>query len=122
VQNEYSLVARGEEDMLRLCAGAGIAWVPSFPLGGALPGSPKVGQAPKPRNSPRTESVATAGTVNTVTRKWYLGDQYEPRTVRHGNAVPRSFYEYWIELGAGRWSTRSRSTGSVGGRTSITVP
>jgi len=42
VQNEYGLVSRGEEDMLRLCAGAGIAWVPYFPLGGALPGSPKV--------------------------------------------------------------------------------
>jgi len=46
VQNEYSLVARGGEDMLRLCAGAGIAWVPYFPLGGALPGSPKVTDQP----------------------------------------------------------------------------
>jgi len=46
VQNEYSLVSRGEEDMLRLCAGAGIAWVPYFPLGGALPGSPKVTDQP----------------------------------------------------------------------------
>jgi integrase/recombinase XerD len=36
-----------------------------------------------------------------VTRKRYLGDQYEPRTVRHGNAVLRSFCEFWIELGAG---------------------
>ena len=60
-----------------------------------------LGQAPKPRNSARTESAATAGTVNAVTRKRYLGDQYEPRTVRHGNAVLRSFYEYWIELGGG---------------------
>ncbi len=46
VQNEYSLVFCGEEDMLRLCAGAGIAWVPFFPLGGALPGSPKVAGQP----------------------------------------------------------------------------
>ena len=60
-----------------------------------------LGQAPKPRNSPRTASSATAGTVSAVTRKRYLGDQYEPRTVRHGNAVLRSFYEYWIELGGG---------------------
>ena len=59
------------------------------------------GQAPKPRNSARTGSAATAGTINAVTRKRYLGDQYEPRTVRHGNAVLRSFYEYWIELGGG---------------------
>lgn len=60
-----------------------------------------LGQASKPRNSPRTASAARAGTVNAVTRKRYLGDQYEPRTVRHGNAVLRSFYEYWIELGGG---------------------
>jgi aryl-alcohol dehydrogenase-like predicted oxidoreductase len=46
VQEEYSLVARGNEDMLRLCTGAGIAWVPYFPLGGALPGSPKVTDQP----------------------------------------------------------------------------
>jgi len=58
-------------------------------------------QATKPRNSPRTTSVVTAGTVNATTRKRYLGDQYGPRTVRHGNAVLRSFYEFWIELGAG---------------------
>ncbi|MGH3210935.1 MAG: aldo/keto reductase, partial [Trebonia sp.] len=42
VQNDYSLVSRDHEDMLQLCAGAGIAWVPYFPLGGAMPGSPKV--------------------------------------------------------------------------------
>jgi integrase len=60
-----------------------------------------LGQAAKPRNSSRTRSIATVGTVNAVTRKRYLGDQYEPRTVRHGNAVLRSFYEFWIELGAG---------------------
>ena len=54
-------------------------------------------QATKPRSSPRTTSMVTAGAVN-ATRKRYLGDQYEPRTVRHGNAVLRSFYEFWIEL------------------------
>lgn len=46
VQNAYSLVSRGDEDMLQLCAEAGIAWVPYFPLGGALPGSPKVTDEP----------------------------------------------------------------------------
>ncbi|MCO5973789.1 aldo/keto reductase [Actinoallomurus soli] len=46
VQNAYSLVSRGDEDMLRLCAEAGIAWVPYFPLGGELPGSPKVTDEP----------------------------------------------------------------------------
>ena len=42
VQNAYSLVSRDDEDMLRLCAAEGIAWVPFFPLGGAFPGLPKV--------------------------------------------------------------------------------
>jgi len=40
-----------------------------------------LGQAAKQRNSPRTMSIATAGTVNARTRKRYLDDQYEPRTV-----------------------------------------
>ncbi|WP_405009533.1 aldo/keto reductase [Kitasatospora sp. NBC_01539] len=42
VQNAYSLVARDDEDMLRLCAAEGIAWVPYFPLGSAVPSLPKV--------------------------------------------------------------------------------
>lgn len=54
-------------------------------------------QATKPRRAPRTASAATAGTVNPITRKRHLGDQYEPRTIRHSNAVVRAFYEYWIE-------------------------
>jgi pyridoxine 4-dehydrogenase len=46
VQNSYSLVARGDEELLRLCAAEGIAWVPFFPLGGAFPGMPKVTDEP----------------------------------------------------------------------------
>ena len=46
VQNAYSLVSRDDEDMLRLCAAEGIAWVPFFPLGGAFPGLPKVTDEP----------------------------------------------------------------------------
>ena len=46
VQNAYSLVARGDEDMLALCAEHGIAWVPYFPLGGAFPAMPKVTDEP----------------------------------------------------------------------------
>ncbi|MEU5002302.1 site-specific integrase [Streptomyces sp. NPDC021622] len=58
-------------------------------------------QATKPRTSPRTTSAATAGMVNPITRKRNRGDQYQPRTIRHSNAVIRSFYEFWIELGHG---------------------
>ncbi|WP_019972166.1 hypothetical protein [Mycobacterium sp. 141] len=51
-------------------------------------------QATKPRRSKRTASAVTAGTVNRVTRKRELDDHYQPRTIRHNNAVVRSFYEY----------------------------
>ncbi|WNZ11663.1 aldo/keto reductase [Streptomyces sp. 11x1] len=46
VQNAYSIVARDDEDMLRLCAAEGIAWVPFFPLGGSFPGLPKASDEP----------------------------------------------------------------------------
>lgn len=53
VQNEYSLVSRGEENMLRLCGGAGIAWVPYFPLGGASrPAHSPSAPPPSPRSTP----------------------------------------------------------------------
>jgi integrase len=55
----------------------------------------------KPRRSARTDSLATVGTINPVTRKRHLGDRYEPRTVRHCNAVLRTFYQFWIDVGAG---------------------
>ncbi len=42
VQNLYSLLDREDEELLRLCAAQRIAWVPYFPLGGALPGAAKV--------------------------------------------------------------------------------
>ncbi|MEU9800806.1 tyrosine-type recombinase/integrase [Streptomyces sp. NPDC051000] len=60
-----------------------------------------LGRADKPRNSPRRASTRTAGKVNPITRKRNLGDGYEPRTIRHSNAVIRSFYEFWIEIGEG---------------------
>ena len=42
VQNAYSLLARGDEDVLELCSDHGISYVPYFPLGSAFPGMPKV--------------------------------------------------------------------------------
>jgi len=60
-----------------------------------------LGRARKAPVAERTVSRATAGTVNVVTGKRYLGEGYEPRTVRHSNAVLRAFYEYWIESGGG---------------------
>lgn len=54
----------------------------------------------KPRVVARTASAALAGTVNPVTRKRYLDDRYQARTVRHSNAVLRDFYDFWIDRGA----------------------
>ncbi|MFI0454262.1 site-specific integrase [Actinomadura sp. 6N118] len=58
-------------------------------------------RATKRRRTARTTSAATAGTINPITRKLHPGDRYQPRTIRHSNAVLRAFYEFWIERGAG---------------------
>lgn len=60
-----------------------------------------LGQASKPVAAARVESRTTVGQVNPVTRKRHLGDGYEPATVRHSNAVLRSFYEFWLDRGEG---------------------
>jgi pyridoxine 4-dehydrogenase len=44
VQNPFSLLDRHDADVLDLCADAGIAYVPFFPLGSAFPTMPKVTQ------------------------------------------------------------------------------
>ncbi|AWS44619.1 aldo/keto reductase [Streptosporangium sp. 'caverna'] len=44
VQNAYSLVDRRDEGLLSLCLAEGIAWVPFFPLGSAVPSLPKVAE------------------------------------------------------------------------------
>ena len=56
---------------------------------------------PKPQRRPRTVSASTAGTTNQLTGKRYLDDQYAACTIRHGNAVISSFYEFWGEQGLG---------------------
>jgi site-specific recombinase XerD len=57
--------------------------------------------ATKRRRHARTASAATAGTINPLTQKQYLDDQYRARTIRHSNAVLRDFYAYWIDAGEG---------------------
>ncbi|WP_144763763.1 aldo/keto reductase [Curtobacterium sp. 9128] len=69
VQNAYSLVSRASEDLLRVCVAEGVAWVPFFPLGGAFPGSAKVG------TDPAVLRIATAigATPAQVGLAWLLG-------------------------------------------------
>ncbi|MGP3769963.1 aldo/keto reductase [Streptomyces sp. SDT5-1] len=60
VQNAYSLVARDDEELLRLCLAEGIAWVPYFPLGSAFPGMPKVTDEPAVVTAAETLGVSPA--------------------------------------------------------------
>ena len=46
VQNAYSLLDRSDDAVLRFCADEGIAYVPYFPLGSAIPGMAKVTRHP----------------------------------------------------------------------------
>ncbi len=46
VQDPYSLLAKDDGGVLEHCIGAGIAFVPYFPLGSAFPGMPKVTDDP----------------------------------------------------------------------------
>ena len=46
VQNAYSVLDRGHEDILDFCRAEGIAWVPFFPLGSAFAGFPSVADNP----------------------------------------------------------------------------
>lgn len=46
VQNSYNLLDRGCEDQLDVCLEHAIAWVPFFPLGSAVPQTPKVADHP----------------------------------------------------------------------------
>lgn len=60
VQNAYGLVARDDEDVLKLCIAEDIAWVPFFPLGGAFPGMPKVTDEPAVRAAAEKLAVTTS--------------------------------------------------------------
>lgn len=60
VQNAYSLLAREDEELLRLCTAEGIAWVPFFPLGSAFAGLPKVTDTPEVRTAAASLGVTPA--------------------------------------------------------------
>jgi integrase len=60
-----------------------------------------LGKAAKPVAGRRTASLSTVGQVNPVTGKRRPGDGYGPATIRHSNAVLRTFYDFWLEHGGG---------------------
>ena len=65
-----------------------------------------------------------AGSINRITGKQLLDQRYRPRTVRHSNAVLRTFYAFWIERGEGplinpiqrRRPVRDEQEGMAGGQ------
>jgi aryl-alcohol dehydrogenase-like predicted oxidoreductase len=87
VQNPYSVLDRDDEAMLDLCVAEGIAWVPYFPLGGALPGHPKVA------DHEAVQAVATAAgaTPAQVGLAWLL--QHSPNTLTIAGTASRTHLE-----------------------------
>jgi pyridoxine 4-dehydrogenase len=69
VQNAYNIMLRGSEDVLRLCAERGIAFVPFFPLGSAFTGGPQAIAA-----DPAISSIAGkhGATPSQVALAWLL--------------------------------------------------
>ncbi len=58
VQNWYGVLNRKDEPLLELCADAGIAWVPFFPLGSAFTGSPRFADLRHVRDVPEVREIA----------------------------------------------------------------
>jgi aryl-alcohol dehydrogenase-like predicted oxidoreductase len=69
VQNAFSIVQRGADDVLTLCAARGIAFVPFFPLGSAFTGGPAAIAA-----DPRVSQIASKHGVSAsqVALSWLL--------------------------------------------------
>lgn len=49
----------------------------------------------------RVASGPAAGSVNPVTRKRYLPEGYQPRTINHNLSVLRVFYDFHVDAGTG---------------------
>jgi hypothetical protein len=69
VQNLYSVLDRSAEPVLQACRERGVAWVPFFPLGSAMPGRQKVSDSPAVLAIAKELGV-TAGQVALA---WLLG-------------------------------------------------
>ncbi|GAA2059147.1 aldo/keto reductase [Williamsia deligens] len=77
VQNAYNLLARTDEEQVALCETSGVAWVPYFPLGGAL------GMMPSVVDHPLVREVADelGATPAQVGLAWLLGQSPVTRLI-----------------------------------------
>jgi aryl-alcohol dehydrogenase-like predicted oxidoreductase len=96
VQNLYSLVAREDEELLRLCVAEGIAWMPFFPLGGAFPGRPKVTDVPEVRAAAESLGVTPAQ----IGLAWLL--HHTPNTVLIPGTANQAHLEANVAAGSVR--------------------
>jgi aryl-alcohol dehydrogenase-like predicted oxidoreductase len=94
VQNPYSLVARDDEDLLKLCTAEQIAWVPYFPLGGAMPGMAKVTDEP----AVLAAAERLGRTPAQVGLAWLL--RHDPQTLLIPGTATVSHLEANLEAGA----------------------
>ncbi|WP_369202608.1 aldo/keto reductase [Streptomyces sp. PU-14G] len=94
VQNSYSLVSRGDEDMLGICLAEDIAWVPYFPLGSAFPGMPKVTDEP----AVLAAAQALGATPSQVGLAWLL--HHAPHTLLIPGTADAAHLEANVAAGA----------------------
>ncbi|RCG26362.1 aldo/keto reductase [Streptomyces diacarni] len=94
VQNSYSLVSRGDEDMLRTCLAEDIAWVPYFPLGSAFPGMPKATDEP----AVRAVAETLGATPSQVGLAWLL--HHAPHTLLIPGTADAAHLEANVAAGA----------------------
>ncbi|MFD7702780.1 aldo/keto reductase [Streptomyces caelestis] len=94
VQNPYSLVARDDEDLLKLCTAEQIAWVPYFPLGSAIPGVAKVTDEP----AVRAVAERLGRSPAQVGLAWLL--HHSPQTLLIPGTATTSHLEANLEAGA----------------------
>ena len=88
VQNLYNLLERGTAPVLEACRQNGVAWVPYFPLGSAMPGRAKV------TDDPTVQAVAAelGATPAQVGLAWLLAE-YEDTLLITGTSDPAHLAE-----------------------------
>jgi aryl-alcohol dehydrogenase-like predicted oxidoreductase len=87
-------VARDDEDLLKLCTAEQIAWVPYFPLGGAMPGMAKVTDEP----AVLAAAERLGRTPAQVGLAWLL--RHDPQTLLIPGTATVSHLEANLEAGA----------------------
>ncbi len=84
VQNAYSLLDRGHEEILDFCMAEGTAWVPYFPLGSAFAGFPNVAD----NTVVKEVAVETGATPAQVGLAWLLAHATNTMLIPGTRSIP----------------------------------